>query len=80
MGCLREKRYLVLILLILLAKSAPAAIHVKYVSSENVYLDAGSADSLIVGDRLSIGEIDTARIAIVEVTYAFRALRPMHNN
>jgi len=55
--------------LILLAKSAPAAIHVKYVSSENVYLDAGSADSLIVGDRLSIGEIDTARIAIVEVTY-----------
>ena len=50
------------------AQQANAAYHVKYISGENIYLDAGRADSLMVGDRLSIKHGDKA-VAELEVAF-----------
>ena len=46
-----------------------AAIRVKYVSGENVYLDAGLADSLGVGDRLIVKKGDST-LAEIEIAFA----------
>jgi hypothetical protein len=60
---------LVLILAIAIgAQKAESAIHVKYITGESVYLDAGSADSLVVGDSLNINHGEKA-IAQLEIVY-----------
>ena len=63
-------KYMSLILATLIfsfANAAEKGFHVKYISGENVYLDAGAADSLSVGDRLNItgGDSVTAELEIV---------------
>ncbi len=57
---------LAIIAITLLAGNADA-IKVKYITGENVYLDAGTGDSLSVGDRLTISKGDkvTAELEVV---------------
>ena len=59
-----------LLLTVLIFSSASAAekgYRIKYISGESVYLDAGTADSLAVGDRLKIvtGNSVSAELEIV---------------
>jgi hypothetical protein len=61
-----------LLLTVLIFSSASAAekrYSIKYISGENVYLDAGTADSLAIGDRLKIltGDSTSAELEIVFV-------------
>ncbi len=53
---------------LLAQNSALPVYHVKYVTGENVYIDAGSADSLAVGDRLAIKRADSS-IAQIEIAF-----------
>jgi hypothetical protein len=66
-----DMKFLIFILLLpmsLLAQGAQSVHHVKYVTVENVYLDAGSADSLAVGDTLTISHADSV-IAELEIAF-----------
>jgi len=51
------------------AQRAARQANVKYLSGENVYVDAGTADSLRVGDRLKIIRNDTL-VAVLEIAFA----------
>ena len=52
------------------AAQEPGTVYrIKYISGENVYLDAGLADSLVVGDRLIVKQGDST-IAELEIAFA----------
>jgi len=59
--------FLVLTIIFAMGESQ-AAFRIKYISSEFVYLDAGSADSLMIGDKLTIMR-KQVRIADLEVAF-----------
>jgi hypothetical protein len=70
MGMKRLSIMLILLLFMPLAfVQAAKSFKIKYVSSENVYLDAGGADGLSVGDSLEIPKdnLDTIRLEVVFV-------------
>lgn len=65
-------RYLIVIVMLALPVSAQAqtpTFHIKYLSAENVYIDAGKTDGIRVGDSLLVKR-DTESIAALRVTYA----------
>jgi hypothetical protein len=60
--------FTILLFIFLLSDVAMPAIHIKYNSTDNVYLDAGSNDSLAIGDHLAIKKADTV-LAEIEVVF-----------
>jgi hypothetical protein len=68
MKMISAKSPFAIIWLFLIFNVALPAIHVKYLSSENVYLDAGSADSLAIGDHLAVKKADSV-LAEIEVIF-----------
>jgi hypothetical protein len=67
-GKMTKRLYIILAITAVLAQTAQAAYHIKYLSGENVYIDAGRSDSLYVGDRLLVRHGDSA-IAELEIAF-----------
>jgi hypothetical protein len=60
---------MILVVSVAFGQQPAATFEVKYISGENIYIDAGIADSLMVGDRLEVRRGDSV-VAELEIVFA----------